>query len=294
MNNSELAELVAFSVVAKHLSFRQAATERGTSASAVSHSVRNLEARVGVRLFHRSTRSVSLTEAGQMLHARVAPALADIQAAVDELNAFRATPFGTVRINVPSTNVAFVLGEAVEQLLKNNPGLQLQVVATDSLVDIVEKGFDAGIRFGERLSQDMIAVRIKPRPRVAVVGSPGYFSGKRVPLTPHDLQGHTCIRYMFPSGAVFDWEFVKDGATIRVAVMGPLMVDNQDLMLDAAVRGLGLAYAWEDSVAPYLRDGRLRRCLEDWTALDESLFLYFPSRRHQSAGLRALIEVLKA
>lgn len=294
MESAELAELAAFAAVAKHLSFRQAATERGTSSSAMSHSIRSLETRVGVRLFHRTTRSVSLTEAGEMLFARLGPALTDMQAAVDELNSFRATPFGTIRINIPNSIAPFIFGEAMELLLKGNPGLKLDVVATDTLVDIVKEGFDAGIRFGERLSQDMIAVRIKSKLRFTVVGSPTYFAGKQVPKAPHDLQHHTCIRYAFPSGIIFNWEFSKNGEIVRVAVNGPLTVDSQEMMADAAARGLGLAYVWEDRAAPYLKDGRLKSCLEDWCVVDESLFLYFPSRRHQSAGLRALIEAMKA
>lgn len=294
MESAELAELAAFAAVAKHLSFRQAATERGTSSSAMSHSIRSLETRVGVRLFHRTTRSVSLTEAGEMLFVRLGPALTDMRAAVDELNSFRATPFGTIRINVPNSIAPFILGEAMELLLKGNPGLKLDVVATDTLVDIVEEGFDAGIRFGERLSQQMIAVRIKSKLRFTVVGSPAYFAGKQVPKAPHDLQNHTCIRYAFPSGAIFNWEFSKNGEIIRVEVNGPLTVDSQEMMADAAARGLGLAYVWEDRAAPYLQDGRLKSCLEDWCFVEEGLFLYFPSRRHQSAGLRALIEAMKA
>jgi DNA-binding transcriptional LysR family regulator len=293
METAELAELAVFASVAKHLSFRQAATERGTSASAVSHSIRSLETRVGLRLFHRTTRSVSLTEAGEALYTRLQPALAGMRNALDELDSFRATPFGTIRINVPISIAPYVLGEAMD-LLTSNAGLKLEVVATDSLVDIVQEGFDAGIRFGERLSQDMIAVRIRPRFRFAVVGSPNYFEKSRAPVTPHDLHNHACIRYAFPSGKIFNWEFVKDGEMVKVEVAGPLTVDSQELMADAAARGLGLAYIWEDRAAPYLRDGRLQRCLEDWCTVDEGLFLYFPSRKHQSAGLRAIIDAMKA
>ncbi|RWR03373.1 transcriptional regulator [[Pantoea] beijingensis] len=293
MEIAELVELTVFALVAKHLSFRQAATERGTSASAVSHSIRSLEARVGVRLFHRTTRSVSLTEAGEALFTRLQPALTGMRTALDGLNSFRATPFGTIRINVPNSIAPYVLGEAME-LLANNAGLKLEIVATDSLVDIVQEGFDAGIRFGERLSQDMIAVRIKPRFRFAVVGSPTYFEKHGIPVTPHDLHNHTCIRYAFPSGKILNWEFARDGEMVKVEVVGPLTVDSQELMADAATRGLGLAYIWEDRAAPYLRAGQLQRCLEDWCTIDESLFLYFPSRKHQSAGLRALVEAMKA
>lgn len=294
MENTELSELAVFAAVARHRSFRQAATERGTSASAISHAIRNLEARVGVRLFHRTTRSVSLTEAGEMLFSRLEPALTDMRAAVDALNSFRATPFGTVRLNVPHSLARYVLGDVMPALLTANPGLKLEIVATDALVDIVEGGFDAGIRFGERLSQDMIAVRIKPTFRFTVVGAPGYFEQRAAPRTPHDLKEHACIRYAFPSGSLLHWEFAKGGETIQVEVDGPLTVDSQELMVDAAARGIGLAYVWSDRAAPYVADGRLRYCLEDWCRTEENLFLYFPSRKHQSAGLRALIDAMKA
>jgi len=294
MENTELSELAVFAAVARHRSFRQAATERGTSASAISHSIRNLESRVGVRLFHRTTRSVSLTDAGEMLFSRLEPALTDMRAAVDQLNSFRATPFGTIRLNVPSSLALYILGDVMPTLLASNPGLKLEVVATDSLVDIAEGGFDAGIRLGETLSQDMIAVRIKSKFRFTVVGSPSYFQRKPAPVAPHDLQKHECIRYAFPSGTILNWEFTKGSETIRVEVDGPLTVDSQELMVAAAARGVGLAYVWEDRAAPYIADGSLRYCLEDWCNTEENLFLYFPSRKHQSAGLRALIDMMKA
>ncbi len=186
-------------------SFRKAAVERGVASSAISHAIRSLEARVGVRLFHRTTRSVSLTDAGARLFAELQPAFGQIGKALDSLNAFRGTPFGTVRVNVPTSIAPFVLHDVMGPLLRQNPGLHLDIVATDSLVDIVEEGFDAGIRFGERLSQDVVAVRIKPRLRFAVVGSPAYFAGRRMPRTPGDLREHDCIRYRFPSGTIFNW-----------------------------------------------------------------------------------------
>jgi DNA-binding transcriptional LysR family regulator len=294
METTELSELAVFAAVARHLSFRLAATERGTTPSAISHSIRNLETRVGVRLFHRTTRSVSLTGAGEMLFSRLEPALMDMRAAVDALNSFRATPFGTIRLNVPNSLALYVLSDVVPTLLQSNPGLKLEIVATDALVDIVEGGFDAGIRLGEMLSQDMIAVRIKSTFRWAVVGSPSYFERKKAPITPHDLHEHECIRYAFPSGTIFNWEFSKGGQTLQVEVNGPLTLDSQELMVDAASRGVGLALIWEERAAPYLRDGRLERCLEDWCDFDEPPFLYFPSRKHQSAGLRALIDAMKA
>lgn len=294
METTELSELAVFAAVARHRSFRHAAIERGTSASAISHSIRNLETRVGIRLFHRTTRSVSLTDAGEMLFSRLEPALTDMRAAVDALNSFRATPFGTIRLNVPNSLALYILRDVMPDLLAKNPGLKLEVVATDSLVDIVEGGFDAGIRPGERLSQDMIAVRIRPSFRFTVVGAPSYFERKPIPRTPHDLSEHDCVRYAFPSGAIFGWEFAKAGEAIQVEVDGPLTVDSQELMVEAAAQGVGLAYVWEDRAAPYIADGRLRYCLEDWCTTEENLFLYFPSRKHQSAGLRALIEAMKA
>lgn len=229
-----------------------------------------------------------------MLFTRLEPALTEMRTAVDELNSFRASPFGTIRLNVPNSLALYVLSDIMPKLLQTHPGLKLEVVATDSLVDIVEGGFDAGIRLGERLSQDMIAVRIKSAFRWVVVGSPQYFERKKAPVTPHDLRDHACIRYAFPSGAIFNWEFLKDGETIQVEVDGPLTVDSQEIMTDAAAQDVGLAYVWEDRALPYIRDGRLKRCLEDWCSFDEALFLYFPSRKHQSAGLRALIDVMKA
>ena len=294
IENSELTELAAFAAVAAHRSFRKAAVERGTSASAVSHAIRSLEERVGVRLIHRTTRNVSLTDAGQMLFARLGPALSNIRLAVDELNSWRDTPFGTVRLNVPNTMAPYVLGDAIESLLKRNPGLRLEIAATDQRIDIVEEGFDAGIRLGERLSQDMIAVRIRSGLRFAVVGAPAYFESRKAPVTPRELRDHVCIRYAFPSGTILNWVFEKDGESIQVQVDGPLTVDSQELMVDAAMRGLGLAYVWEQRAASGMRDGKLIRCLEDWCPVDDDLFLYFPSRQHQTAGLRAVIEALKA
>jgi DNA-binding transcriptional LysR family regulator len=293
MENTELAELAAFAAVATRLSFRQAGIERGTSSSAMSHAIRGLETRVGVRLFHRTTRSVSLTEAGEMFFARLAPALAEMRAAMDALNSYRDTPFGTIRLNVPNSIAPFVLGEIIAPLLQRNSGLRLEVVATDKLVDIVEEGFDAGIRFGERLSQDMVATRIRSELRFAVVGSPGYFRRRGMPMTPHDLSEHTCIRYAFPSGTIFNWEFRKADELVQVEVDGPLTTDSQELMADAAGRGLGLAYVWEARATPGLQEGRLERCLEDWCPIEDALFLYYPSRRHKSAGLQALIDAMK-
>ncbi|MDX8510262.1 LysR family transcriptional regulator [Mesorhizobium captivum] len=293
MQGGELAELSTFLAVARHRSFKKAAVERGVAASAVSHAIRNLEGRVGVRLFHRTTRSVSLTEAGERFLSELHPAFGQIEQALDSLNAYRETPFGTVRINIPSSIAPFVLKTVMGPLVKQNPGLRLDIVATDELVDIVADGFDCGIRFGERLTQNMIAVRIKPTLRFSVVGSPEYFQGRTPPRVPADLVEHLCIRYRFPSGAIYDWQFEKDGEAVDVEVSGAVTLDSQELMVEAALQGCGLAYVWDNRIASHLASGALIRCLDDWCAPDDGLFLYYPSRRHVSAGLRAVIDMMK-
>jgi DNA-binding transcriptional LysR family regulator len=294
MHGTELAELSVFLAVARYRSFKQAAVERSVAASAISHTIRSLEERVGVRLFHRTTRSVSLTEAGERFLSELHPAFGQIEKALDSLNSFRGTPFGTVRINIPNSIAPFVLHDVMGPLLKQNPGLHLDIVATDRLVDIVEEGFDAGIRFGERLMQDMIAVHIKPTLRFSVVGSPDYLKGRNIPLMPGDLREHSCIRYRYPSGAIYNWQFEKDGEAVDVEVNGPITLDNQELMVEAALQGCGLAYVWDNRVMHHLASGALIRCLDDWCAPDDGLFLYYPSRRYLSAGLRAVIDMLKA
>ena len=294
MHGSELAEYATFIAVARKKSFRKAAVERGVAASAVSHTVRSLEERVGVRLFHRTTRSVSLTDAGERFLAELEPAFMQIERALDTLNGFRETPFGTVKLNVPTSIAPFLLNGIMGPLLQKNPGLRLDIVATDKLVDIVEDGYDAGFRFSERLSQDVVAVRTKLRLRFAVVASPAYLEGRTLPKTPDDLRAHDCIRYRFPSGALFNWQFERAGKEVEVEVNGPITLDDQGLMVHAALQGCGLAYVWDDHVHEQLARGSLVRCLEDWCPVDDGLYLYYPSRRHVSLGLRALIDLLKA
>jgi DNA-binding transcriptional LysR family regulator len=293
MQGSEFAELSIFLAVAHWRSFSKAAIERGVAASAVSHAIRKLEQRVGVRLFHRTTRSVALTDAGERFLSEIKPAFSHISQALDGLNSFRHTPFGMVRINVPSSIAPFVLHDVMGQLLARNPGLRLDIVATDRLIDIVEEGFDAGIRFGERLSQDMVAVRIKPSLRFAVVGSPAYLKDRKKPRTPADLKQHDCIRYRFPSGTIFNWQFARGREAVEVEVDGPLTLDDQELMVEAALQHCGLAYVWDNRVRPHLASGTLQRCLDDWCAADDGLHLYYPSNRHLSAGLKALITMLR-
>lgn len=293
MRATDLSELAAFDAVARHKSFRRASEERGVTASAISHAVSSLEARVGIRLLHRTTRSVSLTDAGAMLLSQLSPAFGDITSALDALNRFRDTPFGTVRINAPNSIAPFVLGPILGPLLEQNPNLAIEIVATDRLVDIVEEGFDAGIRLGESLREGMTAVKIKPRLKLSVVGSPAYFANCAAPRTPTDLKEHVCIQNMYPNTTRYPWYFSRRGKEIEFQPTGPLALHDHELMIEAALAGIALAYVWENRARPYVADGRLIPCLEDWIVPEDWLYLYYPTRKHMSAGLRAVIEMLR-
>lgn len=294
MRATELSELAAFASVARHKSFRKAGDERAVTASAISHAVQNLETRIGLRLLNRTTRSVSLTEAGELLKSHLDPAFMEITFALDALNQYRDTPFGKVRINVPNSIAPFVLGRLIGPLLTKNPNLQLEVVATDRLVDIVEEGFDAGIRLGYRVTDGMVAVRIKPRLRLVVVGSPAYFEKRPIPTDPADLKDHQCIRNLFPSGAHYPWEFEKDGRSFSHAPAGPLSLDDHELMAQAALSGVALAYVWQNRVEQDIGRGDLIQVLDEWCQPEDYLYLYYPSRRHMSAGFRAVIDAMKS
>jgi DNA-binding transcriptional LysR family regulator len=294
MRTTDLSELSAFDAVARHKSFRRAAEERGVTASAISHAVSNLEARVGIRLLNRTTRSVSLTDAGAMLWSRLSPAFDDIGSAMDGLNQFRDTPFGKVRINAPSSIAPFVLGPVLGGLMAANPNLDLEILTTDRLVDIVEEGFDAGMRLGESLREGMTAMRIKPRLRLVVVAAPSYLAGRAPPRTPTDLAGHVCLQNCYPSGVRYAWAFEKGGREIEFRPAGPFTSDDHDLLIEAALAGAGLAYVWENRAAACIEDGRLVRLLDDWCPLEDWLYLYYPTRKYISAGLRAVISALRA
>ncbi|MDX8525256.1 LysR family transcriptional regulator [Mesorhizobium sp. MSK_1335] len=294
MRVTELAELAAFDAVARHRSFRKAGEERGVTASALSHAVSNLEERIGVRLLNRTTRSVSLTDAGGRLHQQLSPAFDGIGLAVDGLNQFRDTPFGKVRLNVPNSIAPFVVGPILQPLTAANRNLEIEVVATDRLVDIAEAGFDAGIRLGESLREGMVAVRIKPRLRLIVIGSPAYFAERPVPQTPHDLKDdHVGIQNMYPNGNRYAWGFRKGSVSIDYWPAGPISLDDHELIVQAARAGAGLGYVWEQRAQSALTDGSLIQCLDDWCQPEDWLYLYYPSRRNLSAGLRAVIEAMR-
>lgn len=293
MRATDLAELAAFEAVARHRSFRKAAEERGVTASAISHAVSNLESRVGIRLLNRTTRSVSATDAGAMLLSQLSPALGDIGSAIEALNQYRETPFGKVRINAPNSIAPFVLGPVMAKLIRENPNLELEIVATDRLVDIVEEGFDAGIRLGESLRDGMTAVRINPRMRLSVVGSATYFENRNIPQTPADLRDHVCIRNMYPSGTHYPWSFARGDESVDFEPAGPLSLHDHELMVEVALSGIALAYVWEDRVRRLVRNGALIEVLADWCPLEDWLYLYYPTRRNMSAGLRAVIEAMR-
>ncbi|VVE53554.1 LysR family transcriptional regulator [Pandoraea capi] len=292
MRTSGLAELEAVMSVARHRSFRAAANDLGVSTSALSHAVAALEARIGVRLFNRTTRSVSLSEAGAQFVSSIAPALTTIQTALDEAGTFRDTPSGTLRINT-SAGAAHQVMPVLIDFCARYPDVKLDIVTEGKLIDIVIDGFDAGIRLMEIVPQDMIAVPFGDRQRFAVVGSPAYFARRKPPRTPADLRHHQCIRSRMPSGAIYQWEFERHGEVVRVDGTGPMTLDETGLMLMAARAGVGLTYLTEWTVQADLAAGTLVRVLEAWTPPLDGLALYYPGRRHIPAALRALIEVIR-
>ena len=294
MKSVAIADLTIFLSIADHLSLSRAAVELGLSPSAISHALRGLEERLGVRLFNRTTRSVALTEAGERLYARVKPAFRDIGDALDDLNDFRDKPSGSLRINAGRAAIQLVLLPLVGRFLEACPDVQVEIVSDDALVDVVAGSFDAGVRFGERLEVDMVSVAIGPPLRSVVVAAPALLARQRLPQSPHELRGLPCIRHRFPSGAFFRWEFERDGSALEIEVDGPLILDDVGLMIEPAVQGVGLAYVFEDMVRAQLADGRLVQVLADWCPPYPGLHLYYPSRRHLPAPLRAFIEFARA
>ncbi len=288
-----LSELSALAAVAAHRSFRKAADELQLSPSTLSHVIRALEARVGVRLLHRTTRSVSATEAGQRLVARLQPVLRDLDLALAEVDSFRDRPSGTLRINSAEGPARLLLATVVPAFLARHPEMSLDLVTEGRLVDIVAEGFDAGIRLGEAVPQDMVAVRFGGPVRFVAVASPGYLAGEGAPQTPDDLSRHHCIRFRLRSGRLFRWEFARHGQELAVEVPGPLILDHVELMAEAAAADLGIAYVPERTADPFVAAGRLVTVLDEWCPRIPGLFLYYPGHRQVPPGLRAFIDVLK-
>jgi len=306
MRRADLADLTAFVAVADNLSFRAAAAHIGVTPSALSHTMRQLEERLGVRLLNRTTRSVALTDAGLRLLGRARPAVEQISLALDDLKSEQGHPFGRLRLHVSHFAGMAVIAPVWARFLSTFPDVQLEVHAGEAVVDIVAKGFDAGISSKDLAAADMIAVRVMGPMRVTVVGAPAYFARRRPPRTPDDLARHSCVQYRLArDGAVFEWAFERDdkppGGPIRsreqswrIAVDGRVIVNDPDLAMRAAVDGLGIVYTVEALANPFLRSGQLVRVLEDWSPSFEGLFLYYPGHRQVPLALRALIDMLRA
>ncbi|WP_105417494.1 LysR family transcriptional regulator [Neorhizobium sp. T25_27] len=294
----DLSDLNAFVAVARAGGFREGARTTGGSASGLSEAVRRVEAQLGVRLLNRTTRSVVPTEAGAGLLDRLTPALAEVDAALDVVNRFRDKPAGVLRLNVPVSAARLVLPAIVPRFLAAYPDIRLEIVADDSFVDVLAAGCDAGIRYDERLEQDMIAVPIGPRlQRFAAAASPAYLDRHGRPDHPRDLLGHACIRGRFTSGAMMLWEFERDGEVVRIDPTGPLIVQvgaATDLAVEAAIAGTGIMLLFEDWLRPHLDNGSLEPVLEPWWPQFSGPFLYYPGRRLVPAPLRAFIDFVKA
>lgn len=288
------SDLSPFLALARHRSFRRAADEIGCTPSALSHALKALEERLDLRLFNRTTRSVALTEAGERLLVRVAPAFRDIEDALDDLNELRGTPVGRLRLNAARASAKMVLLPVVARFLETHPKISIEIVVDNDLVDMVSEGFDAGIRFGEVIAQDMIAIPIGPRQRTAIVASAAFFERYAKPTTPDHLHDLPCIGLRFGSGRLYAWEFERGGVELSVEVDGALVVDDQDMMVDAALLGTGVAYTFEDQVRTHLEQQRLVRVLEDWCPYYGGFYLYYPSRRQMPATLRAFVDFVKA
>lgn len=294
MKRDELGDLAAFLAVAEERSFTRAAARLGTSQSALSHTVRRLEARLGLRLLTRTTRNVSPTEAGERLAETLRPAFDTIDARIDALSELRDRPAGAIRITSGEHAAQAVLWPAIERLLPQYPDIRIEIATDYRMVDLAEGRFDAGVRLGEHLADDMIAVPIGPDMRMIVVGSPDYFADRPPPVTPHDLTAHRCINLRLPTrGGLYVWEFEKDGRPLNVRVEGPLIVNDMDLMVRGAVAGLGLAIVMEDQAPAEIAAGRLIPVLEDWTPPFPGYHLYYPSRRQPTPAFALLVEALR-
>lgn len=293
MRREELGSLAMFLAVAEERSFTRAAAKLGVSQSALSHAMRRLEARLGLRLLTRTTRSVAPTEAGERLLASLRPALQEIDNSIASLTELRDRPAGSIRITTSEHAARTLLWPAIDRLTAEHPDINVELNIESAFTDIVAERYDAGVRLGERLEQDMIALRIGPRLRMATVGSPAYFDRRGKPRIPQDLAEHSCINLRMMSGSIYAWEFEKDGRELNVKVKGQLVLNDVDMIVDAAVAGHGLAHLVEDRVAPLLATGALVRVLEDWCEPFDGYYLYYPSRRQPSMAFSLLLELLR-
>ena len=295
MRGSDFAELKAFAAIVERASFARAADHLGLSASALSQTIRLLETRLGVRLLNRTTRSVAPTEAGARLYERIAPMIQELDAAVADTVAATGRTAGTLRINTLGMAAKTLIAPALGRFHRTHPDVVLDIVVDDSISDIVAGRFDAGIRVGERLDKDMIAVRLTPDLPLLAVASPDYLAVHGEPKAPADLHDHACINWRFPgSGAIYRWQMEKAGKKIDLSVEGPLISNLQEVALEGALQGLGIFYSYDDhGIGQLMREGRLKRVLAEWSPTLPGLFLYYPSRRHTHPALRAFIDCLQ-
>ncbi|MEK1876316.1 MAG: LysR family transcriptional regulator [Rhizobium altiplani] len=294
MTRQSINDLIAFLAVARERSFTKAAAKLGVSQSALSHTIRGLETRLGLRLLTRTTRSVSPTEAGERLLSSIGPRFDEIESELAALSEFREKPAGTIRITAGEHAADAILWPALEKLLPDYPDINVEIIVDYGLTDIVAERYDAGVRLGEQVAKDMIAVRIGADMRMAVVGAPAYFERRPKPQTPADLTDHNCINLRLPTyGGVYAWEFEKEGREVKVRVEGQLVFNNAQLRLNAALSGLGLAFMPEALVRQQLYDGRLVRVLEDWCAPFPGYHLYYPSSRQTSPAFALLVNALR-
>jgi DNA-binding transcriptional LysR family regulator len=294
MRRDELGDLNVFVAVAEERSFTRAAARLATSQSAISHTIRRLEERLGVRLLTRTTRNVAPTEAGEQLLETLRQAFDGIAAGISAIGEFRRKPAGTIRITSSRQPSIAILMPAVKQLMADYPDIHVEISVEQKLTDIVTERFDAGVRLGEQVEKDMVAVRIGPELRMAVVGAPDYFARRPKPLTPHDLTDHPCINMRLPTlGGLYAWEFEKDGRALNVRVDGQFTCNEVAMIIDAAMGGLGLACLPEDQFGDLLAEGRLVRVLDDWCPPFPGYHLYYPSRRQASPAFRLLVDALR-
>ena len=293
MVRDELSVLSAFLAVAEERSFTRAAKRLEVSPSALSHAIRRLEERVGVRLLARTTRSVAPTEAGEQLLLSLRPALGEIRGALDRVGDLRDRPAGRLRLLLPRLATTSVLAPKVAGFARDYPDVQLDITTDDRRLDLVAAGFDAGIHLGEFIQKDMVAVRVSLEHQPTIVGSSAYFKSHPKPRSPQDLTSHPCINFRHGTGEIYRWEFEKAGQSVTVAVSGPLIVDDVILVVRAALDGVGLAFMSDEMAAPHLATGTLVRVLADWCVPYPGFFLYYPGRRQQPAALSALIETLR-
>ena len=294
MLKDNINDLISFMVVARERSFTRAAAQLGVSQSALSHAMRNLESRLDVRLLTRTTRNVAPTEAGEKLYQRLSPHLQEIAQEIAALRDSRERPAGNIRLTAGEHAMNTIIWPRIKPFMQQYPDIHIEVTVDNGLTDIVDERFDAGIRLGEQVARDMIAVRIGPDMRMAVVGSPEYLASHGVPQTPHDLQQHRCINMRLPTkGGLYAWEFEHDGEPLRVRVEGQLTLNCLPQRIEAAEAGLGLAYVPEDTIAEGVAAGRLQHVLADWCVPFAGYYLYYPSRRQHTTAFALLVEALR-